>query len=221
MLVQNERKGFTLVELLAVIVILAIIMIIAIPSVLSTVETAKQKTFRQFMQKAYNAGVQKLFLMEEFDGIQRPSGYDQVAYIFDVDDDLDLSNTGDFEGLFIAFYYGERYAEILNEDKPDGSSIKPYEWYYFLTIKNGSYASVFDTSDQAFIDDAALASISELEAHRSEGLDELEIMTDKNKYFDICNKNYDSFTPGTKAVYPITIYFDGKTNERRFDTKNR
>ena len=221
MLVQNERKGFTLVELLAVIVILAIIMIIAIPSVLSTVETAKQKTFRQFMQKTYNAGVQKLFLMEEFDGIERPSGYDEVAYIFDVDDDLDLSNTGDFDGLFVAFYYGERYAEILNEDKPDGSSIKPYEWYYFLMIKNGSYVSAFDTSGQASIDDAPLTSLSEIEAHESGELDEIEIMTDKNKYFDLCNKIYDSYPPEEKAVYPITIYFDGKTNERRLDTKNR
>ena len=221
MLVQNERKGFTLVELLAVIVILAIIMIIAIPSVLDTVETAKQKTFRQFMQKSYNAGVQKLFLMEEFDGIERPSGYDEVSYIFDIDDDLDLTNTGDFDGIFVAFYYGERYAEIVNEDRPDGSSIKPYEWYYYLVIKNSSYVSVFNTSGPNFIDDAPLISLSELEAHESEDLEELEIMTDKNKYFNISNKIYDSYPPEEKAVYPITVYFDGKTNERRFDTKSR
>ena len=38
---MKNKKGFTLVELLAVIVILAIIMIIAIPAVLQTMESAR------------------------------------------------------------------------------------------------------------------------------------------------------------------------------------
>jgi len=42
---KGKINGFTLVELLAVIVILAIIMIIAIPSVLNVTEQAKQKSF--------------------------------------------------------------------------------------------------------------------------------------------------------------------------------
>ena len=46
---KRNNKGFTLVELLAVIVILAIIMIIAIPSVLATMSTARKKTFEEFM----------------------------------------------------------------------------------------------------------------------------------------------------------------------------
>ena len=40
-----KKKGFTLVEVLAVIVILGIIMIISIPSVFSTLETARKKDF--------------------------------------------------------------------------------------------------------------------------------------------------------------------------------
>ena len=41
-----KNKGFTLVELLAVIVILAIIMVIAIPSVTNSSGAAKEKTFQ-------------------------------------------------------------------------------------------------------------------------------------------------------------------------------
>ena len=40
-----NRKGFTLVELLAVIVILAIIMVITIPTVLNSMGGAKQEAF--------------------------------------------------------------------------------------------------------------------------------------------------------------------------------
>ena len=52
---KNTRKGFTLVELLAVIVILAIIMIIAIPAVLQTMNLARQKTFKEYITKVYTA----------------------------------------------------------------------------------------------------------------------------------------------------------------------
>ena len=41
---RNETKGFTLVELLAVIVILAIILVIAVPKVMSVIEDAKKAT---------------------------------------------------------------------------------------------------------------------------------------------------------------------------------
>lgn len=41
-----NRKGFTLVELLAVIIILAIVVGIAIPAVMSTTENARKKAFQ-------------------------------------------------------------------------------------------------------------------------------------------------------------------------------
>lgn len=40
-----NKKGFTLVELLAVIAILAILVIIAVPNVLETLSTSRKKTF--------------------------------------------------------------------------------------------------------------------------------------------------------------------------------
>ncbi len=43
--VKNNKKGFTLVELLAVIVVLAIIILIAMPAVLSSMEKARKNSF--------------------------------------------------------------------------------------------------------------------------------------------------------------------------------
>ena len=55
-----KKNGFTLVELLAVIVILAVIMIIAIPAVLSTMKTAKSKGFMEYLQKVSNTAQKKI-----------------------------------------------------------------------------------------------------------------------------------------------------------------
>ena len=48
---KNNNQGFTLVELLAVIVVLAIIMIIAVPNVLNSLEKAKVNAFKVYAQE--------------------------------------------------------------------------------------------------------------------------------------------------------------------------
>lgn len=54
-----NKKGFTLVELLAVIVVLAIIMIIAIPAILDRMDEAKKSTFKIYAQKVLNTAITK------------------------------------------------------------------------------------------------------------------------------------------------------------------
>ena len=48
---MKKRNGFTLVELLAVIVVLAIIMIIAIPAVLDVMNNARKSSFALYIEK--------------------------------------------------------------------------------------------------------------------------------------------------------------------------
>src|SRR5574344_395790 len=64
---NKKKKGFTLVELLAVIVVLAIIMIIAIPSVLKSMNNAKKGAFKIECQKVLNTA-QSAFQSDEMLG---------------------------------------------------------------------------------------------------------------------------------------------------------
>ena len=54
-----NKKGFTLVELLAVIVVLAVIMVIAIPTVIDSMNSAKKSAFVMYGQKMITAAMSK------------------------------------------------------------------------------------------------------------------------------------------------------------------
>ena len=99
-------RGFTLVELLAVIVILAIIMIIAIPAVLNTLETSRKKTMLEFAQKVYLTGQRKFIEDKSFNNM---ASIDHGNYYYSIKDDLDLNNTGDFDGYFVIWVDGDYY----------------------------------------------------------------------------------------------------------------
>lgn len=89
---KKKRSGFTLVELLAVIVILAIIMIIAIPSVMTALNNARKQTFFEYAQnirqKAEQQYIQDLDL-----NVERTD-----CYVYDIKTDLGLGDTGSFDG---------------------------------------------------------------------------------------------------------------------------
>ena len=88
---MNKNKGFTLVELLAVIVILAIIMIISIPAVLDTMVSARKRTFGEYVTKVYNVAQNK-YMKDEMLGNSK-------SYVkYNIKNDLDLGSTGNYEG---------------------------------------------------------------------------------------------------------------------------
>ena len=109
---MKDRKGFTLVELLAVIVILAIIMIIAIPSVLGTLETARRKTFVEYITRVFEAG-QNQYLTQLSSGTLPDKACvmsdthngacyvenDGKQYFYEIQSDLGLSSTGSYKGF--------------------------------------------------------------------------------------------------------------------------
>lgn len=109
---MKNRKGFTLVELLAVIVILAIIMIIAIPSVLTTIETANRKTMLEYNQKVLLALERKYMEDKNFGNIKRTGG--NYHYVYDIKKDLDLTSTGGFFGFAdVRTSNGKMYYDIF------------------------------------------------------------------------------------------------------------
>ena len=93
---EISKKGFTLVELLAVIVILAIIMLIAIPAVLNTLQTARKKAFSEYVDKIVTLAEQK-DLSNEL--LQTNSSSECTVY--DITKDLELSSTGDYKGYIL------------------------------------------------------------------------------------------------------------------------
>ena len=108
---SKRRNGFTLVELLAVIVILAIIMIIAIPSVLDTLTTARKKTFLEYIDKVA-ASTQTKYAEDTLKG--EVSSSSNVMY--DIKKDLGFSSTGGFEGYSLITAEKEIYITLHNEE---------------------------------------------------------------------------------------------------------
>lgn len=129
---MNKRDGFTLVELLAVIVILAIIMIIAIPAVLNTMQTARKKTFMEYVQKVYNT-VQSKWVERSLNGIGNPEG----VYVYNIKTDLGLSSTGSYGGYVLIFSYASD-GEV-NED-------------YYLYVWDDQYAIGFMPKNEPAFD---------------------------------------------------------------------
>ncbi len=90
---MKKKNGFTLVELLAVIVVLAIIMIIAIPSVLDVMNTARKKAFVMYVDKIVTA-VQAQYVYDANGGAIQGAGF----YVYDITSDLKLNSTGSYRG---------------------------------------------------------------------------------------------------------------------------
>ncbi|MBQ7241080.1 MAG: BspA family leucine-rich repeat surface protein [Bacilli bacterium] len=105
-----KNKGFTLVELLAVIVILAIIMIIAIPAVLNTMQNASRNTFETYARRIANE-TEKKFTEDSLNNTNN------AGLIYDITKDLGLSNTGDFKGYSILSKKTDTvYLTLYNKD---------------------------------------------------------------------------------------------------------
>ena len=126
---KNTRKGFTLVELLAVIVILAIIMIIAIPSVLGTMTTARQKSFCEYVTKVYMAAQSKYMSAQTLGSDKMGNSYTttisgSTAYVYDITKDLGLENVGDYKG----------YVAVVKPNATD--RLKPV---FYVAIHDSNY----------------------------------------------------------------------------------
>ena len=124
---MRKNNGFTLVELLAVIVILGIIMIISIPAVLDTMQIAQQKSFGEYVSKIYEVSQQK-YLEDELNG--NISDYQR----YDIETDLGLGSTGDYKG----------YVLFVRDD--DVTTV-------YIGLSNKEYHTVtkYSTDDDAYV----------------------------------------------------------------------
>lgn len=109
---KKMKTGFTLVELLAVIVILAVIMIIAIPNVLNSMDVAKRKEFIEYIDRTASVAQQQ-YAQEQIEAT-RPAS---ECYIYNIKTDIGLANTGDFIGwILINPSENDMYVTLYNND---------------------------------------------------------------------------------------------------------
>lgn len=108
-----NKKGFTLVELLAVIVVLAIIMIIAIPSVLNSMATAKKNSFKVFGQDVIRKAM-------------------EIREIAELDPDQELKNCYTLDELKLET--GGRYTGVVVYDATNAENPK-----YLVYLADGNY----------------------------------------------------------------------------------
>ena len=122
-----KNKGFTLVELLAVIAILAILVIIALPNVLKMFNDSKKNSFLTEAKTLYSE-VSKKYISETMKG-------NKLTYISS-EDDTKLEMTG----------RDLQYCVLLNTD---GSvkSMKVSNWEWIAELPSGKKITVLNSSD--------------------------------------------------------------------------
>ena len=120
---MKKKNGFTLVELLAVIVVLALIMVITIPSVLDAMTKARRSTFVEYAQKVINNTTTEY----TFDASATIPGVG--IYVYDITQDLGNLHSGSFKGYVVV--------DATDVDRPR----------YILTMWDDNYQIVsFDAS---------------------------------------------------------------------------
>ena len=110
---MKKKKGFTLVELLAVIVILAVILVIAVPKIMDTIQNSKEGTLMS-SAKLIASQAEKKYVENQVLGINDVISCDDVVKTTDADYDycnisfdsdgkasVTISGKGKFEGLAV------------------------------------------------------------------------------------------------------------------------
>lgn len=96
MKVSKNKSGFTLVELLAVIVVLAIIMIIAVPAVLESMENARKGSLKVYAQNAIRKTMEK----HQADMLTGTNASEKKCYTIS---DLKMENGGDAYNGYVEY----------------------------------------------------------------------------------------------------------------------
>ncbi len=161
-----KKKGFTLVELLAVIAILAILVIVAMPNVLGMFNQAKANTFvtevqkymdtakTSFMTEAMSAGGSEIIFSSEvgsgkkYDGKAKALAMDgaEKSYVIWFD------RNGKFERVVIYddnFCYDSARVSGFSKDTFDKSTVKVGDVYERDTVAADGVDSLTTASDAA------------------------------------------------------------------------
>ena len=125
-----KRRGFTLVELLAVIAILAILVIIALPNIMGMFNSAKESTFITELKKIYR-GAEEKYVKDSFNS----SGAKIYSKCSGCTNELDMQIRDDLEyyievnssGKVVKYYAHDNSYQFVYEDEMTINDIKDIE----------------------------------------------------------------------------------------------
>jgi len=108
---RNNKKGFTLVELLAVIAILAIILLIAVPAILGVIDEARKNAFKSATLAAFHSA-------ELYKATHQDASLTGCVKAADTNNYFNLSNFNDnFEELYVNFADDGTIANVTAKSK--------------------------------------------------------------------------------------------------------
>lgn len=138
-MMRKNKKAFTLVELLAVIVILGVIMTIAVPNVISTLDKNKKETFLKDAQNMVSAAEYKI---RSDTSIEYPDAYSvTIIKLANLDSiDLELSPYDTYYSKELSF------VAITLEQIPTTGE---YERMYYAHLVSCSDAKCENTTDDS------------------------------------------------------------------------
>lgn len=137
---MKKKNGFTLVELLAVIVVLAIIMVIAIPNVLDSMNKARKRSFVLEAQK-FVKDVKTTYTTDAGLGgaISGPG-----IYVYELSrDDVGYDETGSYHGYVVIDAYGDN----INDPQ------------YYLFMYDDNYEVLNHSYSQYGLEDSVVSSV--------------------------------------------------------------
>ena len=127
---MKKNKGFTMIEILAVIVLLALIMILVIPAIVNILDNAKKESFYLYANNVYEKAVNK-YVQNENDANRA----DINCSVYRIPEDLDIPNSGDYKG----------WVKVEREAKGSGN----YKLSLPLSNENGLYSVKYCTKYNA------------------------------------------------------------------------
>jgi len=135
---QQDEQGFTLIELMVVLLIMAILLAVAIPTFLGVTSSAHNRAAQQELRQALTAIMSGYYKTDSF---TRPPQYSSWHAWFDsLDPSLDFIGSGDVTGP------GQISAYVWNGSGPNSQIIKMVDWspsgmcWFILEIAQPGYS---------------------------------------------------------------------------------
>ena len=160
---MKNKKGFTLVELLAVIVILAVILVIAIPRILDVIDSSKLSSFESSARMIIS-DAEKQYAINKVNGIEEEISCENTSKLnsneysnceITIDSEglasIELTGSGKFEGLTCT---GNSITLTCNTNLGSEELVNPLLSYSCANAKAGSSPYVLNyTGNCTVIDD--------------------------------------------------------------------